>query len=232
MASPLGRSCRDRRNGRRPLSAASSAADGGEDRSSVAAMRQSCRTRHRDEPRTFFRHPSSAMPTRRRPWRQERRSPRGASGAPLRVPFYAFMTPPSTPIRGGGRASGTLAVGVDPREGGPWHRARDRRSGQTTSAACCARRSCSRRARSSPPGRTAPTTARGRGRRDPRRGEDAGGRGSPARHRRRVPARVMAHGLHLRARWDTRSRRTSPSSSTTPTATSSSPRPRFGSATR
>ena len=45
-------------------------------------------------------------------------------------------------------------------------------------------------------------TAGHRGRRDRRRGQDAGERGPAVGHRRRVPPRVLAHGLHLPAGRD------------------------------
>ena len=63
------------------------------------------------------------------------------------------------------------------------------------------RRSCSQareRARRRAPRRR--RAARRRGRRDPRRRAQAGGGRAAVGHRRRVPPRVVAHGLHLPAR--------------------------------
>ena len=63
--------------------------------------------------------------------------------------------------------------------------------------------------------------------------EDAAGRRPAVRDRRRVPPRLVAHGLHLPARRDREGRRaTSRSSSATSTARSSSRRPRSTSARR
>ena len=62
--------------------------------------------------------------------------------------------------------------------------------------------------------------ARGRGRRDPRRRAHAGGGRASVGHRRRVPPRLLAHGLHLPARRHHEGRPgTSRSRSTTRTAT-------------
>ena len=58
--------------------------------------------------------------------------------------------------------------------------------------------------------------AGGRGRGDPRRGEDAARRRASVGHRRGVPPRRLAHGLHLRSSaGSSRRRATSRSSSTT-----------------
>ena len=57
---------------------------------------------------------------------------------------------------------------------------------------------------------TADAAASDRGRRHPRRREDAGGRRAAGRDRRRVPARLVAHGLHLPARRRRQVRRDAP----------------------
>ena len=89
------------------------------------------------------------------------------------------------------------------------------------SAACCGRRSCCRRARTTRrAGSTWTSAARDRGRRDPRRRGDAARRRPAVRHRRRVPPRLLAHGLHLPARRHQQGAgHAERSSSATPTAT-------------
>ena len=111
--------------------------------------------------------------------------------------------------------------------------ARSRRSAPTTSAACCARRELLQ-AREDFAGRPdrRRRAARGRGRGDPRRRQDAARGRSAVGHRRGVPPRLVAHGLHLPARRDREGRRaTSRSSSTTRRATSSG-RPRRSTSAR
>ena len=116
----------------------------------------------------------------------------------------------------------------DLRRSAPWRSATHRPSAPTTSAACCARRRCCERASDHAAGRLDDAELRA--------AEDDAIRDVVALqerrrtalgHRRRVPPRVVAHGLHLPARRRSpRRRATSRSSSTTSRATSSSRRPR------
>ncbi len=78
-----------------------------------------------------------------------------------------------------------------------------RRSEPTMSAASCVRRSCCRHARTSPPTASTPSELRvveDEAIRDVV--QAPGGRGPAVGDRRRVPPRVLAHGLHLPARRD------------------------------